>query len=236
MERQNKLEKLIKMVYKKHKADYQNQELVHPDEEDLACFYEGKLSGQEEEQIKLHLLQCQRCMEIFATLANLEVSEDKQVPQELIEQAKSLVSPEGKISLLEILLKLKENILELVNTSGDVLVGQELVPAPVLRSRQIKDFKDTVTILKDFQDIRVEVKIENKAGRAFSLSVVAKEKPTAKMIKNLRVTLLKDDLELESYVADSGKAVFEHVELGKYRIEIENLQQKVASVLLEIKS
>ncbi|MBI5145180.1 MAG: hypothetical protein HZA27_03230 [Candidatus Omnitrophica bacterium] len=233
---QNKLEKLIKLVYRKHKADAVQLDLPHPSEEDFACFLEGKLSPPEQKQMKLHLLRCGRCMDILATITQLEPAEEKPVPQELIAQAKGLLGQEGKISLLEILLRLKENILELVNTTGDVLVGQELVPAPVLRSRQIKDFKDTVTILKDFKDIRVEVKVENKVGGAFSLAVLVKEKSTSKIIKDLRVTLLKDDVELESYVADSGKAVFEHVELGKYRIEIENLQQKIASVLLEIKA
>ena len=43
---------------------------------------------------------------------------------------------------------------------------------------EIKDFKDEIIILKDFKDVRVEAKIENKGGRAFSLTVAAKEKKT----------------------------------------------------------
>ena len=123
-----------------------------------------------------------------------------------------------------------------MNTTGDILVGQEFVPAPVLRSRKAKDFKDEVTILKDFKDIRVEVKIENKVGEAFDLTVLVKEKESQKVIKDLRVTLLRGDLELESYLNDPGKVIFENVLLGKYTIEISTLESKLASVLLEIKA
>ena len=152
-----------------------------------------------------------------------------------MELVKNLLNREEDIPLLEILLRFKEKAIELINTTGDVLVGQELVPAPVLRSRLIKDFKDEVTILKDFNDIRVQIKIENKWGKVFNLKLAAKQKHTQKIIKDLRVTLLKDDLELESYLTDSGSVIFEHVLLGKYRLEISAIENKLASILLDIK-
>ena len=82
-------------------------------------------------------------------------------------------------------------------------MGQELVPAPILRSRQIKDFKDEVTILKDFKDIRVQAKVENKGANAFSLVILVKERHTQRIIKDLRIRLLKDGAELEcEYVGE----------------------------------
>ncbi len=122
-----------------------------------------------------------------------------------------------------------------MHTSGDILVGQELMPAPILRSHKIKDFKDEVIILKDFRDIRVEAKIENKGTKAFNLTIRVKDKQTQKIIKDLRVTLIKDDLELESYVADTGVVTFEHVLLGKYTVKIANLENNLASILLDIR-
>jgi hypothetical protein len=116
------------------------------------------------------------------------------------------------------------------------LVGQELVPAPVLRSRNIRDFKDEVTILKDFKDVRVEAKIENKLGSSFSLTVIVKEKPDLQVIKDLRITLFKGDMELESYHVDSGKVTFEHVACGSYTVAISSLTTTLASVLLDIKT
>lgn len=232
---QDKLERLIKMVYKQWKKEMPRVEGPHPDEETFVCFLEGRLSRQEEARIKAHLVSCDNCVEILAIQAKLKVSEIEQVPKGLIEGVKNLVKQEDKSLVLEIILRVKEKVLEILNTTGDVLVGQELVPAPILRSRKPKDFKDEVTILKDFKDIRVEVKIENKGTKAFSLTVLAKEKETQKIIKDLRVTLLKDDLELESYLADIGSVTFEHVLLGKYTVEISTLESKLASILLDIK-
>ena len=233
---QEKLEKLIKMVYKKWKSGLPKAKGEHPDEEAFVCFLENRLPQEENERIKQHLLKCDNCMEAFALNFTVKSTETKEVPEELISRVKKLFEPQNRISLLEIALRLKERALEIINTTGDVLVGQELVPAPVLRSRQIKDFKDEVTILKDFQDIRVEAKIENKQGKAFSLSVTVKEKASQKMMKDLRVTLIKDEVELESYLADSGKVTFEHVLLGKYTVEIANIENKIASIILDIKT
>jgi len=232
----NKLEQLIKIVYRKYKGTrLKTQDLIHPDEESMACFLEGKLSQEELEQIKLHLISCERCAEVFAIQAGLGVIEDRPISPDLIARVKDLVKQQDQPSILEIFLRIKEKAWELLDTTGDVIVGQELVPAPILRSRKPQDFKDEITILKDFQDIRVEVKIENKQGKAFSLNVMVKEKQTSRIIKDLRVALLKDDLELESYLIDKGVVTFEHVLVGKYMVEISNVENKIASILLDIK-
>jgi hypothetical protein len=174
-------------------------------------------------------------MEKVAVQLNLRELEAKTPSPELIQRIKGLVSPEVKSALLEIFLRLKEKALELLNTTGDVLMGQELIPAPVLRSRQIKDFPDQVVIFKDFKDIRVEAKIENKRGQAFSLAVTVREKITQKLMKDLRVTLIREGVELESYLSGSGRVIFEYVYLGKYTVEISDIEEKLASILLDIK-
>jgi len=232
---QIKLEKLIKLAYTRWKAGNCQMHKSHPDEEMLASFLEGRLNAQESRDIKLHLLSCDSCARGFATNFCLNNGLDNEVPQELIARMKNLVGGEGKAQALEIFLKAREKIIELLNTTGDILVGQELVPAPILRSRQVKDFKDEVTILKDFQDIRVEIKVENKGANIFNLNIIVRQKQTQKIIKDLRVTLLKEDLELESYLTDSGVVNFEHVLLGRYRIEISSLEKQLACVLLDIK-
>lgn len=230
-----KIEQFIKSIYKKWKAQQPQTQGPHPDEEDIACFLENKLSKQECEVIKLHLINCDRCAEIVATQLELRPSHIGEISDQLLARVKGLAKPEEEILVLEICLRMKEKILEIINTTGDVLVGQELVPAPVLRSRKIKEFKDEITVLKDFEDIRVEVKIFSKQANVFSLTVVAIEKTTQKIMKDLRVTLIRDDLELESYLASSGKVTFEHILLGKYTVEISSIDSKLASILLDIK-
>ncbi len=234
---QHKLEKLIKIVYHKYKADKSDSGQAHPDEETMACFWEDKLTPQERERLLLHITSCATCAEASALQAKiLAAQEERAVPEGLIEAVKSACAGKEGLFFFDIVLRLKEKVVEILNTSGDILVGQELVPAPVLRSRQIKDFKDEVHIFKDFSDIRVEVKVENKQGKSFNLTVVAREKQTGGVIKDLRISLYKDELELESYVASSGAVTFEHVLLGRYKVEISTLEKKLAAVLLEIKA
>jgi hypothetical protein len=232
----NKLEKLIKLAYKKWRLLHNRKFTVHPDEEELACFAEGRLSLAESQSLKAHLLSCEDCAEIFATQARLKSTGNLALPAELIARIKKFVEQEASDSLLEIILRLKDKAFELIKVSGDVLVGQELVPAPVLRSRQIKDFKDEITVLKDFKDIRVEIKIENKPDQIFNLIVTVREKQASKPVKDTRITLIKDDVELESYLNDSGRVIFEHVLPGKYIIQISTAEAKIAHILLDIKT
>jgi len=232
---QERLEKIIKKVYRDWKAQNARCAAAHPDEETLACFLEERLEQKAAEEVRLHLLACAPCAEALALQLRLEEAETVPVPEELISRIKDLVREAPQSCIFEIILKLKEKAIELINTTGDVLVGLELVPAPVLRSRRIRDFKDEVNILKDFKDFRVEVKVENKGGSIFNLIIQAKKRETQEVIRDLRVTLLREEVELESYLAETGTVTFEHVQLGKYTVEIADLEKKLASVLLDIR-
>ncbi|MFA5144408.1 MAG: zf-HC2 domain-containing protein [Candidatus Omnitrophota bacterium] len=232
---QDRFESLVKLVYKKWKSGLGKVEGVHPDEEAIACFLEGRLSKEENDHLKAHLLSCDDCAQSVVLGLGMKTVDKKEVPGELLDKIKgSLFTAECGAPILEILLRAKGKLLEILNTTGDVLVGRELVPAPLLRGRLIKDFKEGVTILKDLQNIKVEAKIENKGEGAFILMVVVKEKQTQNIVKDLRVTLLKDDLELESYLTDTGSVTFGHILLGNYRIEVSVFENKLASILLDI--
>lgn len=233
---QNNFERLVRAVYKNWKSTQLKTHWVHPDPETFACFLEGRLSPDENEEAIAHIMSCSSCTEALRIQAGLKDSTDKEVPKELIERIKNLALEKQEVSILEIILRLKDQALEIINTTGDVLVGQEFIPAPILRSRQIKDFKDEITILKDFKDIRIELKLENKHGKFFTLTVLVKEKKTQEIIKNLRIALLRGNLELESYLNDSGKVTFEHVLLGKYTVEITDIKERLASIYLDIKT
>ena len=228
-------ERLIKVAYKKWKSELR-EDHGHPDEETMACFWENRLSKEESRRLKLHLTGCDACAEAFSIRCGLEPVQEREVPQDLLDFARALAVRKEGLSIFEISARLKEKMLQLLNTTGDVLVGQELVPAPVLRSRQIKDFKDEVVILKDFKDVRVEAKIENNSGKTFGLTVLVKKKANLEVIRDLRITLIRDELELESYHVDSGKAIFEHVACGKYTVEISSPESRLASILLDIKT
>lgn len=228
------LEMLIKFVYRKWKSNLSGPSGAHPDEEILACFLDGKLSEKESMLLKEHLTSCNACSEAVSLYLKTKNMEPIDAPQELMDTVKGLLDTSAKESLLEIVLRLRESAWQVINTTGDILFGQEVIPAPVLRSRKVPDFKDEVIIFKDFKDIRVEVRIENKNKQRFDLNILIKEKGTQLPIKDLRASLIREDVELDSYVCESGKVIFENVLFGNYRIEILNIGNKLASILLDI--
>lgn len=229
------IEELIRTVYRRWKRTLGSGEEDHPDEEAMASFAEGILPEEEGERVKAHLIACEDCAQAFALSLSLDEVEAKDLPEELLQRVKGLLRDGDKALFAHIVVKARDKFLEVLTSGGDILLGQELIPVPVLRSRQIKDFKDEVTILKDFKDIRVQIRIENKGKGVFNLALTVTHKENQNIIKELRATLFKDDLELESYLTDTGKVIFEHVFLGKYTVEISTLQEKLASVVLEIK-
>jgi hypothetical protein len=228
-------EELIKVAFRGWKKDAAKLTEAHPDEEALACFLDGRLDNAEAGALQEHLLCCRQCMDAFA-IAMGEAGAAEGVPEELILKAKALVPVGMAQAVLDICVLLKEKALELLATTGDVLVGQELMPAPVLRSRDIREFKDEVNILKDFPDLRVEARLENKGGKALSLRIAVKKRPTQELLKDLRVTLIRAGTELESYLSGSGAVTFEHVLAGKYRVEISSPEEKLAVMELDIRA
>ncbi len=229
-------ERLIKLIYKKWKSAHPTAASGCPDEEDLACFLENRLSPDENKNTQAHLVKCDNCAAIVSGQLKGQSLQRRKAPAHLLKWAKKLSESQETPSILEIAIRLKENLLELVKTSGAILNPPGLSPIPILRSGTPKEFQDEVRVFKDFKDIRVEVIIENKQGRAFSLTVLARDKKNQKTIKDLRVSLFRDNRELESYLSDTGKAVFEDAVLGRYEVELSSPGQKLASMVLDIKN
>ena len=228
------LEKIIRVIYSQWKGRRGLGKNNHPDEEKLACFAEGKLLGRDKALLEKHLLNCALCAEYVFTQLKIKPHLSLDVPEQLLENTRKLVIGDAEESLFEIFLKLKDKALEIIRTTGDVLVGQELVPAPVLRSRKISEFKEEINILKDFQELRVLAKIQSKNTKNFNLTVIVKDKINQKIPKNTRISLIKDEVELESYVTDSGSGYFENIQPGNYTVEISSNEQMIALVDLKV--
>jgi hypothetical protein len=246
-------EKIVRLIYRQRKGFKKIASLEHPDEESLACFAEEKLKPQEMELIQKHLLSCDLCSEHLSTQLKIEAHVSQEVPAVLLDKIKKIVSSDVGENLFEIFIKLKEKALEIIQTSGDVLVGQELIPAPVLRGRQINEFKEEVNILKDLREIRVMAKIQNKNTNSFDLTITVKDKwprgyglasngqshkPQGAGLahQDLRVTLIKDKVELESYIIGSGSGLFENIPPGDYTVEVTQESRKVAVIDLKVKA
>lgn len=232
-----KIEALIKEVYKSWQSAQPEQGGSHPDEEALASLAEGRLSRGEADVLKGHLINCRHCSEALALSLEAQGGfEQVELPQEVLTYIKELLPARQNRSLLEIILRFKDKAIEILRTSGDVLLGQEVVAASLLRARKLNDFQDEVIIFKDFEELRVEIRIENKSRGSFDLNISVKDKQSQDAIKDLRITLIRDDLELESYLSGTGAVTFEHILLGRYKVEISSIESKLATVLLDIKS
>ncbi|PIQ88183.1 MAG: hypothetical protein COV73_00200 [Candidatus Omnitrophica bacterium CG11_big_fil_rev_8_21_14_0_20_43_6] len=231
----NYFEQIAKVIYREWKAANRFTGRNHPNEETLACFLEDKLSLPDKKLIHKHLLSCDSCAEYLSTQLKIQTHLSLDVPAALLEKIKKSVGQDTRENLLEIFIHLKEKALEIVQTTGDVLLGQELVPAPVLRSRKINEFKEEVSILKDLQQVRVMAKIQNKTTKSFNLTITVRDKQVLKADKNLRVALIKDGVELESYVNESGSSFFEDILPGNYLVEISRQGQREAVIDLKVK-
>ncbi len=242
-------EKIIKLIYQEWKGMRKIKTQKHPDEEDLACFLEGKLTQQDKLLMEKHLVHCDLCAEYVCAHLLTHTVASVELPEKLLGKIRKQVIGENEAGFFEILLKLKEKVIEIIQTSGDVLVGQELIPAPILRSRQIRDFKEEITILKDLQKIRVETKLKNNNAKTFDLEVSIKDKESyrpqghglasdsqsQKLLKNLRITLLRDGLELESYSSDETTITFKDIYPGIYTVEITTSEKRIAIIAITVK-
>ena len=228
------MENIVKEVYRAWKQLHPAS-TPHPGEEVFAAFLEGRLSAEASAKIKEHIVSCEACSLCLAAEFSSRLAASEELPLGLAEKARSQLSRHlGQYSLV-VSLRARDDCLQLLNSTGDVLVGQEFVPAAVFRSRQIQDFREGLTVLKDFKDLRAELRIVKKEDGYFAVSMSIRRKDTQEPSDGLRVTLFSDDRELESYVPVQGKVVFERVALGKHTIEISSIKERIATVSLDIK-
>ena len=211
-----KIERLIKMVYGFFKSKEPKKDLNCPDEEMLVSFLEGKLSSDEDIKLKEHILSCRRCSEIISFF---ELKEEREVPQYLIEKVKGLIKKEIPL-WLEVVIALKEKGLSIIKSTADILLGNEILPLPVLRSRNIELIEKPLSLIKDFGDIRIQIEINKTEKTKIKLTVFLLDKKSLKPLEDLRIGLFKQNREIESYSLQKGNAVFENLEFGEYEIKV----------------
>ncbi|MDD5282443.1 MAG: hypothetical protein PHC37_03380 [Candidatus Omnitrophica bacterium] len=227
---------VARVIYREWKGSSQSIDRGHPSEEILVCFLEDKLAQPEKDSIRGHLLKCDICAEYLSTQLKIEPHLSKDIPVPLLEKIRKVIGNNIKDNIFKIFLKLKEKSFEIIETSGDVLVGQELIPAPVLRSRQINEFKEELSILKDLQEVRVLARVESKNSKVFNLFITIKDKQGKGINKDLRITLIRDGVELESYISDAENSVFENISPGNYSVEVTDKSGLLAVIDLKVRS
>jgi hypothetical protein len=189
-----------------------------PDEERLADYLEGRLSGDERAEIEEHLSDCEMCLEEFMVARNLTRHEDRykmdSVPSKVTQAALHLVNGTGSIASKGF----KRLIKGLRSRSSGLLspapwVAWRLAP---IRSAGRAVPKGLIHLRKTFKGVEVEIEIE-KTGKNKTL-IRVKLPEDARQMKDVRVTLKKDEREISSYLLNRGYVVFEDILFGHYRI------------------
>ena len=213
-----KIERLIKMVYGFFKSKEPKKDLNCPDEETLVSFLEGRLSKSKSLKLQEHILNCKKCAEVVSLF---ELKEEKDVPQYLIERVKGLFKERKEVPLwLELAIALKEKGLSIIKSNADILLGNEILPLPVLRSRNIELIEKPLSLISDFGDIRIQIEINKTEKTKIKLTVFLLDKKSLKPLEDVRIGLFKQNREIESYSLHKGNAVFEDLEFGEYEIKV----------------
>lgn len=210
-------------------------------EEDVAGIIDGKIQESKNLQHIEHISSCQQCASVikenFLLARAIEGNAMIELPHYIAQKAMDLFIPERSQNILDIILNLKQKVIELVQTTGDILIGQELVPVAVLRGKHESDkFQNEIKVVKTFDNILAEVGIEKRNPTLCDIEIRMTEKDTKKKAQDLRVTLTKKNREIESTLVREGKVVFREVSANKYRIVIAKEDKKIGVVELLINS
>lgn len=229
-----RIEEVIRMIYRLCRKRWNKTSSSCPNEETLACFSEGKLSDSESKAIQQHLISCPRCAEIVSLFCR-RFTEEKDVPEFLIRRAKGLVSEKSFPNILDVVLVLKEKALQILGTTGDIILDNQIMPLPVLRSRQITDFPQEIRLIKEFNDIKLTLNIQKLDKDKIRVNLDLMHKISLMPLGGLCIVLLKDNQELESYEDVLGNATFDKVGFGRYIVQIMRKDKRIGSITLEIK-
>lgn len=208
------------------------------DIETIACYVDDKLSETMKKAIGDHLSICKDCKENIELQIAVSSLQRKQglipAPSCLTERAKNLLDEKFKANILEVIIKFTDKAIEIVRTTGEVFLGGHLQPAFVLRGVKETEATSTQTIFKVFDNVNVEIEVARQQKDLNRVILKLKDQQKNTMVNDLRVTLVLNDVELESYIAQNGKVIFENVKPGKYFIRISSIDSPIGIIMLDL--
>ncbi len=231
-----RIERFIKMAYKDLKSGKFQQD--HPSEEEIACFLEGKLEKEAAGRMKKHLSACDQCAKLVSDDLLFTGLPGNDVPERVLEKVEGMISDRASGlsgSFLDIVLKFVDQGLEIVRTTGEVFSGRELIPADDFREGRSLQFGHDSAITKTLDELFVEIRAESHEYPLFNLVVTIRDNKSRSFVKDVRVTLFKDEREIESRIIEQGKVMFESIGPAVYALEISDSKRVLATVQLEVR-
>lgn len=206
-------------------------------EEDISCFLEQKL-GPDTEAKRGHILSCTACRETLKDC--ILIMEDTSggkgvaVPEPVTERAKALVSEEVGPNIMDIVIAMGKDVVELVRTTGEALLGGSPVPIPVLRNRRQKQTSQAVRVIKNLSSITADVEIGKSRASCVDVTIRIIDKKTRSKAEGVRVALLRGDRELESMLTESGRVAFEELRPANYQVLLSKGTEKLGMITVAL--
>jgi hypothetical protein len=234
----------IKKAYLRFKRAMQlNRKNACLSDEDIACFLDNKLGKNDKTRVLDHIVKCQECSEVIKdNYALQDILNDTTIPDPpgyLTAQAKAMVGSLVESNILNIVLQFKQNIINVIETTGQIMRGYNNynnVPAFAFRSGQQSPDKETneVKINKKISNLDIDVEIEKQKPETANIIVRVVDEASKKKIDGVRISLMKDNREIESSLAEEGKVRFEEVKLHNHKIILtqDNKELGVVNILI----
>lgn len=222
------------MISKKNKMNETNDCLSI---ETIACYVDGILPEKERKPIVQHLETCNRCKEEIAYQMDIAKQQKKEelifLPEFLTRRARNLVSERFGTNVLQVIAKFSDKAIEALRVVGETFC--EVKPQPVFALRgQDSELVTVQSVSKNFGGFRVEIEIVRQKADLNKIIFKVMDDQTKSPVSDLRVTLMDRETELESYIAQNGKAIFENIKPGNYIIQISGITDPIGMIMLEL--
>ncbi|MBN1872169.1 MAG: hypothetical protein JW800_06325 [Candidatus Omnitrophica bacterium] len=222
----NPLNQLIKEGYRRFKPKKAAKKTVQAvSEEDIACYIEG-LFGKKEQDVFMEKViggdEEENLRNLLLT-SKLPDMADADVPIELVDKVKQLVTSSCLEEMLSAVIEFKENFAQVVKTTGEIIAcaGRgELLPAGVFRDKEEKTEHHVIELSKLIGTFIVSVKITKIAKDFIDLVVYIKDRRKNTPVSGERISLIHQDRELRSCLTERGKVEYDNLKVRDYQLNL----------------
>lgn len=204
-------------------------------QEMMAYYAEGLLPPQERRRVADKIARdpaAQESIRIQEHLALMPDAGQAAVPESVLQQAVDLVPACSGGGVWDVVVHLGRTAIEYLTSDGLAVPGT-LGGAPVLRGSH-NGPQRSVVLNKQTSSLKIQMEIFLEDRRGHCVAVDLKKIPAQKSPEDLRVTLRRGDVELESHVARQGRAVFENIRQGRYFLEVTDDHRSLARISLRL--
>jgi hypothetical protein len=222
-------------------------EILCPNDEMLADYFEGRLSDEDRIKMEAHLSVCHTCLEmlvaVYGVVRGRSRFQPDAAPKELTEAAVRLINRQAVESCVPGIPMRKRFVIgmspykmmkNLCSSISEFCTRPwaDWRLAPIRGSVQTIS-KDLINVRKQFVGIETEIKVEKTGHNKACIRVELPEYDRRK--KTLRVTLKRDEREIASYLLNEGYALFEDIPFGHYNFVFVRDGAKIGTYFFEIK-